>query len=254
MAMRGLASPRWRSPAGLARRRSPPCCARCAYHRAGGHLVGGGRPHARRAAWPGVGEHARVADERPGDHRNAHAAAGEIVAQAEREPAQPELGGRVDADRGRWRLPRERGDEDEMALAALGALPGASSRAMSIGDSRFTRSARWSSSGREALELAGAGKPRVGDQAVRPRPASLDQPLGGSVRAEIGRGRRGASPGSEPRARSARRPSGRSGSRWRRARPARPPRSPGPMPPVAPVSSTVLPFGSTLSVHPGRGG
>ena len=91
---------------------------------AGGDLLRRAGADERRQLGAGLGEHARVADEAGVDDGHADAGADEVLAQAQREAAHPELGRAVDRRAGRDRLARQRGDEDEVAGAARRAAAG----------------------------------------------------------------------------------------------------------------------------------
>ena len=166
----------------------------------------------------------------------------QVVAQAEGEAAQPELGRRVErCARGR-RLAGDRGDEDEVPVAALLPCRGASSRAIRTGDSRLTRRARPISSWLKPSSRPDAGRPALATStSTSPASAASLAASPGSARSETIA--RWPSPGSEPASSS-------SSAALRELRTSVAPRSASavaiarPRPPVAPVSRAVLPRSS----------
>ena len=150
----------------------------------GGDRGGGGGPQPRRRLAAGVGEHPGLADEAGRDQRDADPARGEVGAQAEREAAQAELGRVVDGGAGAGRLARQRGDEDEVAGAALEHF-----REEGAGEQHR----RLEVDAQGALHLLGgelgqparAGQPGVGDEDVDAR-GRRGEALGLTVLGEVG--------------------------------------------------------------------
>ena len=189
-----------------------------------GNRRGGGGAQARRRLGARVGEHPGVADEAGRDQRDADPARGEVGAQAEREAAQAELGRVVDGGARARRLARQRGDEDEVAGAALEHLreerPGEQHRRLEV-DAQGALHLLGGELGQPARRRAG----RRWRRGCRPRPppprgAPPHRPRRGRRRPRGGRRRAATRPGRAGPPRGAR--SGR-GSRRRRRGPSRSP-------------------------------
>ena len=122
----------------------------------------------------------------------------QVLSEPEREPAQAELGGRVDRRRRRRGLARERrGTRGGRARAP--PSPGASSRARTIGARRLMSSIRSMSSGRQVGQQAAGGQGRVGDQHIHVRRHRLGgQAVDLGADRQIAHGRPGTEVGGEP--------------------------------------------------------
>ena len=171
---------------------------------------------------------------KPGeDGRDADARVPQVLAQPEREPAQPELGRRVDRAARARRLARQRGDEHEVAAAArdhaLGQRPRQHDRraqvdverAVDLLDAERLEHARWPGAPRwrRARRRRRHSPSRRVDRARSARSHATARPPISAASGSSTSARRPVSTSRAPRAASAR------AIAW-------------PMPPVAPVSST----------------
>ena len=198
------------------------------------------RADARRQLRARVGEHPGVADEAREHARDADAGGREVLAQAEREAAQPELRRRVQRRVRPGRLARERRDEHE--------LPGPARRER-LGEQPRELDRRAQVHRERPVDLLGRERGRARRSPAAPRWRRARR---------VARRRRAAAPGASGSTRSAAiaRPpssaaSASSGSARRPVRMTRAPRAASaraaapPMPPVAPVSRTVRPSSFT---------
>ena len=169
----------------------------------------------------------------------------QVLTQPEGEAPQPELGRVVERGPRRADLARERGDEDQVALALLGELRAERAAPSGSGDSKLTRSARCTSSELKLSSLPVAGRAALATRpSTSPAPSTSSSAAPGSARSATIVRCRSAPPGSDCASWSSSSPL-RELRTSKAPRPASSPAMARPSPPVAPLSSTLFPSRST---------